>query len=38
MRMVDPSDLAGPITFLLGDAAGYIAGADLRVDGGFTAL
>ncbi len=31
-----PSDLAGPVVFLLSDAAGYVTGADLRVDGGFT--
>ena len=30
--------LTGPVTFLLSDAAGYITGADLRVDGGFTVL
>jgi D-arabinitol 2-dehydrogenase len=37
-RMGDPSDLAGPVTFLLSDAAGYVTGADLRVDGCFTVL
>lgn len=37
-RMGEPSDLAGPVTFLLSDAAAYMTGADLRVDGGFTAL
>jgi len=37
-KMGQPSDLAGPATFLLSDAAGYITGADLRVDGGFTVL
>jgi D-arabinitol 2-dehydrogenase len=37
-KMGQPTDLAGPVTFLLSDAAGYITGADLRVDGGFTVL
>jgi len=37
-RMGQPEDLAGPVTFLLSDAAGYVTGADLRVDGGFTVL
>ncbi|CZR61937.1 related to D-arabinitol 2-dehydrogenase [Phialocephala subalpina] len=37
-KMGVPTDLAGPVTFLLSDAAGYITGADLRVDGGFTVL
>ncbi|KAJ9155147.1 D-arabinitol dehydrogenase [Pleurostoma richardsiae] len=31
-----PEDLMGPVTFLLSDAAGYVTGADLRVDGGYT--
>ncbi len=33
-----PHDLAGPVTFLLSDAAAYVTGADLRVDGGYTAI
>jgi len=37
-KMGQPTDLTGPVTFLLSDAAGYITGADLRVDGGFTVL
>jgi NAD(P)-dependent dehydrogenase (short-subunit alcohol dehydrogenase family) len=37
-RMGDPQDLAGPCAFLLSDAAAYVTGADLRVDGGFTVL
>jgi NAD(P)-dependent dehydrogenase (short-subunit alcohol dehydrogenase family) len=37
-RMGNPVDLAGPCTFLLSDAAAYVTGADLRVDGGFTVL
>lgn len=36
--MADPSDYAGPIAYLLSDAARYMTGADLRVDGGFLAL
>lgn len=27
-------DLMGAVTYLLSDAAGYVTGADLRVDGG----
>ncbi|KAI3392103.1 hypothetical protein diail_6174 [Diaporthe ilicicola] len=35
-KMGHPEDLMGPVTFLLSDAAGYVTGADLRVDGGYT--
>ena len=35
-KMGMPIDLAGPVVFLLSDSAGYVTGADLRVDGGFT--
>ncbi|KAA8647106.1 hypothetical protein EYZ11_012187 [Aspergillus tanneri] len=35
-KMGTPEDLMGPVTFLLSDAAKYITGADLRVDGGYT--
>jgi D-arabinitol 2-dehydrogenase len=35
-KMGDPEDLMGPVTFLLSDAAKYVTGADLRVDGGYT--
>lgn len=31
-----PEDLMGAVTFLLSDAASFITGADLRVDGGYT--
>lgn len=37
-KMGVPEDLAGPCTFLLSNAASYVTGADLRVDGGFTVL
>lgn len=35
-KMGQPKDLMGPVTFLLSDAAGYVTGADIRVDGGYT--
>ncbi|RDW66894.1 D-arabinitol dehydrogenase-like protein [Coleophoma crateriformis] len=35
-KMGQPEDLMGAVTFLSSDAAGYITGADLRVDGGYT--
>ena len=34
-RVGSPEDVAGTITFLLSDAAGYITGQVLGVDGGF---
>lgn len=37
-RMAEPSDYAGPIAFLMSDAAQYITGANIVVDGGYTAL
>lgn len=35
-QMGSPPDLMGPVVFLLSDASGYVTGADLRVDGGYT--
>lgn len=37
-RMGNPEDIAGPVAFLLSDAARYVTGHNLMVDGGFTAL
>jgi NAD(P)-dependent dehydrogenase (short-subunit alcohol dehydrogenase family) len=36
-RMAEGADLGGPLVFLASDAAGYVTGIELRVDGGFTA-
>ena len=35
-RMADPAEMAGPVSFLLSDDAGYVTGQNLRVDGGLT--
>lgn len=34
-RLAEPEEIAGPVLFLLGPAAGYITGVDLLVDGGY---
>lgn len=36
-RMADDHDLGGPVIFLLSDAARYVTGVHLPVDGGYTA-
>ena len=36
-RLAEAADLAGPLLFLASDAASYVTGHELRVDGGFTA-
>jgi NAD(P)-dependent dehydrogenase (short-subunit alcohol dehydrogenase family) len=35
-RMAEVDDLVGPLLFLVSDAAAYVTGHELRVDGGFT--
>ena len=34
-RLAEPDEIAGPVLFLLGQAASYITGVDLLVDGGY---
>ncbi|MFM7147004.1 MAG: SDR family NAD(P)-dependent oxidoreductase, partial [Actinomycetales bacterium] len=36
-RWADPEDIAGPVTFLASDAARYVTGVVLPVDGGWLA-
>jgi NAD(P)-dependent dehydrogenase (short-subunit alcohol dehydrogenase family) len=37
-RMGNPSDIAGPVSFLLSDDAAYVTGHNLLVDGGWTII
>lgn len=34
-RLAEPDEIAGPVLFLLGEAATYVTGVDLLVDGGY---
>lgn len=36
-RIAEPSEIASVVTFLLSDAASYVTGQSLPVDGGFSA-
>ena len=36
-RVAEPAELAGPLAFLNSDAAGFVNGTNLHVDGGYTA-
>lgn len=36
-RLVEPRDIASGIVYLVSDAARYFTGAELMIDGGYTA-
>lgn len=36
-RLAEAGEMVGPTVFLLGEAASYVTGHDLRIDGGYTA-
>jgi NAD(P)-dependent dehydrogenase (short-subunit alcohol dehydrogenase family) len=36
-RLAEPADVAGPLVFLASDAARFVSGQILFVDGGYTA-
>jgi NAD(P)-dependent dehydrogenase (short-subunit alcohol dehydrogenase family) len=36
-RVAEPAEMGGPAVFLLSDAASFVTGIDLLVDGGFCA-
>lgn len=35
-RLAEPEDFRGPAVFLLSEGSGYVTGADLLVDAGYT--
>jgi NAD(P)-dependent dehydrogenase (short-subunit alcohol dehydrogenase family) len=37
-RMADPEDYDGPVVFMMSDASRYMTGANVVIDGGFTAM
>ena len=37
-RMADPTDYDGPVVFMMSDASRYMTGANVVIDGGFTAM